>query len=180
MKDDRNLFSRCLLICRPRPLMDLKQILGMYEVTTIPRAIFYADGSMVHSAGKSKLMHLLENLTTSVNTCPPQSDVINKLHVAIVDAMAEVHTSVTRNAVTVNDLADSFCCRIFHKYTDFDEIHAIFDTYIGLHNSLKSSERNRRQQGEQPIRYKIEGSTKIKNVPLRKNFITYTNKRLNH
>ena len=65
-----------------------------------------------------------------INTCPRQSDVINKLYVAIVDAMAEVHTLVAKDVVTVNDLADSFCCRIFHKYTDFDEMNAIFDTYV--------------------------------------------------
>ena len=53
MKDDRNLFSHCLLICWSRPLMDLKQILGMYALTAIPRALFYVDGSMVYSAGKS-------------------------------------------------------------------------------------------------------------------------------
>jgi hypothetical protein len=176
VKQDSNLFTRSVLICRSRPDMDIKGILGKYELTVVPRSLFHPDGSMIHSDGKSKLMHHLEDIGTkhAETLNPPVShdgihsgtaDLIG-LNVAVVDGMAEVQILSNATLKSVADLTDSFCNVILKKYGMFSEIHMVFDTY--LNDSLKTTERARRQKGMEPVRYRILGNDNIKLVPLKK------------
>ena len=96
MKKDQSLFTRTLLVCRSRPYLNLQEIIGRYELTVVPRALFHADGTMLHLAGKSKLMHHLHDLvqkdTVSCSSSVETKTISTALvfDVAVVDAMAEV------------------------------------------------------------------------------------------
>lgn len=59
VQEDRNLFTRCPMLCRSRPNLVLKDIIGKYELSVVPRSMFHPDGTMMHGSAKSKLMHHL-------------------------------------------------------------------------------------------------------------------------
>lgn len=87
--------------------------------------------------------------------------------VAVIDAMAEVQMFTPGNLPTIADLSKCFADKILNiKYNVFSEVHLVFDTY--LEDSLKGSERVRRESGITPIRYKLEGNTKIDKVQMKK------------
>ena len=65
-----------LLVSKPRDI-DLKQTVGAYEFSIAPRALFAADGSLLHSTSKSDLTLILENLLQKKEV--PQED-NNKSH----------------------------------------------------------------------------------------------------
>ena len=52
------------------------------------------------------------------------------------------------------------------KYAMFSQMHVVFDTYV--ENSLKAATRCIQQHGTVPKEYKINNSTNIKSVPLKK------------
>lgn len=62
LKEDRNLFQRLVIICRTQPNIDFQQILGEYELSVVPRALFSMDGLMYVEENKSILMQQLEKL----------------------------------------------------------------------------------------------------------------------
>ena len=176
VKQDSSLFTRCLLVCRSHPAMDIKEIIGKYELSVVPRSLFHADGSMMHSDSKSKLMHHLEEvgklhsasllLVGTNNNVSLKTKDISCIDVAIIDGMAEVQIMSSGIAGTVRELAAAFSNAILKKYAMFSEIHVVFDTYIN--ESLKSAERERRQKGMEPIRYKILGNDNMRPVALKK------------
>lgn len=176
VKQDSSLFTRCILVCRSRPEMDIKEIIGKYELSVVPRSLFHADGSMIHSESKSKLMHHLKDVgkvhAASLNPEPGNdTSSLNmqdhsNFDVAIVDGMAEVQIMSSGAAGTVRELASNFSNAVLKKYGMFSEIHVVFDTYIS--QSLKSAERARRQKGVEPIRYKIIGNDNMRPVTLKK------------
>ena len=61
LKEDRSLFARMLVVCKSRPDINLKESIGKYEFSVVPRFLFAADGTMLHCSMKSKLMTILEN-----------------------------------------------------------------------------------------------------------------------
>ena len=62
LKEDRSLFARMLVVCKSRPDINLKESIGKYEFSVVPRSLFAADGTMLHCSMKSKLMTFLEKL----------------------------------------------------------------------------------------------------------------------
>ena len=56
LKEDRSLFARLM----SRSDIDIKEAIGLYEFTVVPRALFASDGTMMHCSSKSMLMHILE------------------------------------------------------------------------------------------------------------------------
>ena len=60
LKEDRSLFVRLMLVCKSRPDIDIKEAIGLYEFTVVPRYLFTSDGTMMHCSCKSTFMHILE------------------------------------------------------------------------------------------------------------------------
>ena len=56
LKEDRSLFARLMMVSKSRPDIDIKEAIGLYEFTVVPRALFAPDGTMMHCSCKSMLM----------------------------------------------------------------------------------------------------------------------------
>ena len=61
LQEDQSLFGRMMIVCQTRPEINVKEGVGMYEFTVVPRALFAAEGSMLHCPNKRAFMSLLEN-----------------------------------------------------------------------------------------------------------------------
>ena len=171
VKQDQNLFTRTLMICRSRPDMVLKDIIGKYELTVVPRSMFHPDGSMMHISAKSKLMHHLEELVkddvTKGDTASQTDSTTNgRMSVAVIDAMAEVQMFTPVNSSTITELSCCFADKILNKYNLLSEVHLVFDTYFD--DSLKGYERKKCEKEVVPISYKIDANTVILKVPMNK------------
>ncbi|CAH3043013.1 unnamed protein product [Porites lobata] len=173
LKEDRCLFARMMVICKSRPEIDIKEAVGVYEFSVVPRSMFAADGNMLHCSAKSALMSILEKLPSnrSVEQAEPTDQLANadgEIKVSIVDGMAEVQALEKPDWIkTCSDLADHFTVTIFHKYRDADEVRVIFDRY-DVPLSLKTATREFRQGGLEPISYKITDTTQISKVPMKR------------
>ena len=125
-----------MVICKSRPEIDIKEAVGVYEFSVVPRSMFAADGNMLHCSAKSALMSILEKLSNdrSVEQAEPTNQFANadvQIKVAIVDGMAEVQSLEKPDWIkTCSDLADHFAATIFEKYQDADEIRLIFDRFV--------------------------------------------------
>ena len=125
-----------MVICKSRP-EKLKEVVGVYEFSVVPRSMFAADGNMLHCSTKSALMSILEKLSSdrSVEQAEPTDQLaVNadvQMKVSIVDGMAEVQALDKPDWIkTCSDLADHFTVTIFDKYRDADEIRLIFDRFV--------------------------------------------------
>ena len=136
LKEDRCLFARMMVICKSRPEIDIKEAVGVYEFSVVPRSMFAADGNMLHCSAKSALMSILEKLPSdrSVEQAEPTDQFANadvQIKVSIVDGMAEVQALEKPDWIkTCSDLANQFTVTIFDKYKEADEIRLIFDRFV--------------------------------------------------
>ena len=136
LKEDRCLFARMMVIYKSRPEIDIKEAVGVYEFSVVPRSMFAADGNMLHCSAKSALMSILEKLPSdrSVEQAEPTDQLVNagrQIKVSIVDGMAEVQALEKPDWIkTCSDLADHFTVTIFHKYREADEVRVIFDRFV--------------------------------------------------
>lgn len=147
LQEDRSLFARMMMVCKRRPEIDIKEAVGVYEFSVVPRSLFASDGTMLCCSTKSVLLHILERQ----NTCAPTddnttSDVTDAPYkVDVVDGMAELQAldkpAWIRNCA---QLADHFTSRLLRKYDGSNEIRVIFDRY-DVESSLKTATRVRRQ-----------------------------------
>ena len=62
LQEDRSLFARMMVVCKSRPEINLKEAIGQYEFSVVPRSLFAADGTMHHCSMKSSLMTIIEKL----------------------------------------------------------------------------------------------------------------------
>lgn len=97
LKEDHSLFARMMMVCKAHPEIDIKEAVGQYEFSIVPRSMFAADGAMFHCASKSALTDILEKLVTEGNTDGStkedlclETEITATQKVAIVDTMAEV------------------------------------------------------------------------------------------
>lgn len=97
LKEDRSLFAGMMMVCKAHPEIDIKEAVGQYEISIVPRSMFAADGAMFHCASKSTLMDILEKLDTEGNTDGStkedlrlDTEITATQKVTIVNAMAEV------------------------------------------------------------------------------------------
>ena len=187
MKDDRSLFARMLIVARSRPEVNLKEAIGQHEFTSLPRALFAIDGTLLPGTDKSKLMGILEELpnqkTTEADHQPeivPEdgeqaediAEVLPK-KVTIIDGMAVVQAMGKPPSIkTCAQWADHFTAVLESKAKDYDEIHLVFDRY-DLPTSLKEATRERRQ-GTRPVTaYHVEDNTPLGKVSA-KQFLSST------
>ena len=79
LKEDRCLFARMMVICKSRPDIDIKEAVGVYEFSVVPRSMFAADGNMLHCSAKTALMSILEKLPNdrSVEQAEPTNQFVN-------------------------------------------------------------------------------------------------------
>ena len=94
LKEDRCLFTWMMVICKSRPEIDIKEAVGVYEFSVVPRSMFAADGTLLHCSAKSALMSILGKLPSdrSVEQAEPTDQLANadeQIKVSIVDGMAE-------------------------------------------------------------------------------------------
>ena len=172
LKDDRFLFARLLIVARSRPDIDLGQAIGTYEFTTLPRALFTADGSLVACTDKSKLMGILESLPNSKQDSPvtsalpdnPNNALTESKKVAVLDGMALVQElGIRKGTKSCLELASAFIYKLCLMTKGHDEIHLVFDRY-DLQMSLKDATRARRVLGTKTITYHVTDSTSLTNV----------------
>ena len=166
LQEDRALFARLLVVSKARDI-DLKQAVGTYEFSVVPRSLFASDGSLLHTTSKSDLMLILENLP-KVEAVPQENNNqrvdqagVNYKCVAVIDAMADLQTLDKPECIkTCHDRANHFIGRHWQKYGDYDEVHLVFDRY-DTGESLKASTRERRLGGNRAVAYHITDSTSI-------------------
>ena len=150
LKETKDLYGRLMVLARSNRDIDQNQAVGTYEFTSTPRALFSPNGSVLPCSDKSKLIHVLEMLTTRETTeadqqsdeDPIETDTDPPDHrrkIAVVDGMVLVQKITTKPAtvVTVKDL--SVC---FNDTRSFDEVIVDFNTYNV--DSLKSTTRQKR------------------------------------
>ena len=65
---------------------------------------------------------------------------------------------------TVKDLSVYFNDRLVDLTKDYDEVIVVFDTYRA--GSLKKRTRQKRQKGNDPVKYQVRDETRIQHVPL--------------
>ena len=172
LREDRSLFARLLVVCRTRPEIDLKETIGIYEFSVVPRSLFAADGTMLRCSRKSALMPILEKLPSAasngegINSTPVPTG--SQMKVIIIDGMAELQCldkpEWIHNCV---QLAQHFIDTLEQKYGRINEKRVIFDRY-DLTISLKQATREKRQGGKDPVYYKITDSTKISKLPMKR------------
>ena len=90
LQEDRSLFARMMMVCQTRPEINVKEAVGMYEFTVVPRALFAGEGSMLHCPNKSALMSLLEKEKPVSNE--PVAPQVTRHKVDIVDGMAALQS----------------------------------------------------------------------------------------
>ena len=131
LQEDRSLLARVMMVCKSRPEIDIKETVGQYEFSIVPRSLFAADCTMLHCASKSNLMSILEKLNGNRNhrrVAGPNED---QMKVATVDGMAEVQSLYKpkwiRNCAL--QLAEHFSNRVMQTHNGSNEVRLIFDRY---------------------------------------------------
>lgn len=177
LKETKDLYGRLMVLAKSSRDIDQKQAIGNHEFTLTPRALFAPGGSVLPCTDKSKLIHIIQKLTTDLPQQPSATseqgdgetssatcDGHPSWKIAVVDGMVLVQKMVKKPAtvVTVQDLSRCFNDRLVSLTTEYDEIILVFDTYHS--DSLKNKTREKRQQGKAPIQYQIRDDTNIKHV----------------
>ena len=90
LTEDRALFGRMAIISNSRPELDMRETIGEFEFSTVPRAFFAADGMMLYCSNKSVLSHCVVDNSSIPDPVLPSNMVKDGKSVIIVDAMGEV------------------------------------------------------------------------------------------
>jgi len=103
LTEDRALLGRMAIISKSRPELDMKEMVGQYEFSVVPRALFAPDGSMLYCSNKSMLYHCVVDELLLADSVTP-NNIVTEQSVIIIDAMAEKDDTVE----TSNQIADVF------------------------------------------------------------------------
>lgn len=55
LKEDRSLFAKLMAVCKSRPEINIKEVIGHYEFSVAPSSLFAPDGTMLHCSAESAL-----------------------------------------------------------------------------------------------------------------------------
>ena len=66
--------------------------------------------------------------------------------------------------LTVKDLSVCFNDRVMNLTRSFDEVIVVFNTYKA--DSLKSTTRQKRQKGKDPVQYQVRDETSIRHITM--------------
>ena len=127
LQEDRSLFACMMMVCKTWPEIDIKETVGQYEFSIVPRSLFAVLGTMLHCSSKSNLMNILEKLNDNRRVASPNED---QVQVAIVDGMAEVQSLDKPEWIkNCTQLAEQFSNRVLQTYTGRNEVRLIVDRY---------------------------------------------------
>ena len=134
LKEDRSLFVRMMMVCKACPETDIKEAVGEYEFSIVPRLMFAADGTMLHCSSKNTLMNILEKMDPRRNTEGSTEEgllVVTGMaatqKVSIVDAMAEVQTLDKPDWIkSCSQLVKHFTMYVFEKYVGIGSHDTVF------------------------------------------------------
>ncbi|KXJ20012.1 hypothetical protein AC249_AIPGENE15286 [Exaiptasia diaphana] len=163
---EREIFGRLLVVARNRDV-DLKDVLS-YELSRVPMALAYPDGSL-RKTSKSNLMPHLEQVSS-----PSQLPMSSLATAVMVDAMALIHVIKSAGATTFGDLAVRYS-DVITKYLTSNSctrLDLVFDQY--LEKSIKAEERIRRG----PVSY-LEVTIHSPSTPVPKQWSKYMSNPLN-
>lgn len=62
LKEDRSLFAKLMAVCKSRPEINIKEVIGQYEFSVAPSSLFAPDGTMLHCSAESALLTILVKL----------------------------------------------------------------------------------------------------------------------
>ena len=142
LTETKHLYGHLKVLTTSNRDIDQNNAVANYEFTLIPRTLFTPDGSMLPCTDKSKLIHNLEKLASTVGTnqhteilasneqSDPLDDPISKI--AIVDGMVLVQKMMKNKKgtfSTVKDLAQSFNDRLTTLTAELSEVILVFNTY---------------------------------------------------
>ena len=132
----------------------MKELLGTYEFSTVPRSSFALDGTQLLCVNKSSLIKILEDQVTvevvedladAVQLDIAFSVIVNtskNLNVVVLGGMAEQQSMKKSSGNTCSDFANEFNRKLEYILSRYYETHVVFDTY--RENSLKSLMRKKK------------------------------------
>ena len=177
LQEDRSPFAQMLVISKSRSEINLRETIAMYEFSVVPRAMFAADGTMLHCSTKSNLMAILEKLpTNNQETSVPledaqaqvAGDAATSTRKLVTDGMDEVQCFGKPNWVqNSSQVANCFTQQLLEKYHNSDEMHVVFDRY-DVNDSLETFTRQKRQGGQAPIAYHVTDTTNIAKIEMKR------------
>ena len=62
MHEEKNPLTRFLITARKRPELSLEEALGHFELSVVPKALFFNDGQPLNCTDKSSILHHIEEL----------------------------------------------------------------------------------------------------------------------
>lgn len=148
LREDRDLLGRFLIIQGSRPglVPKINEIIGEYEMSTVPRSLCAVDRSLYIPNDKASIMHAVEDATADSLSVPPVPDIRQEdtpVKVLIIDAMGVLQSMTkTPNMLKISHLQEAFNKRIETMMGSYDEGHVVFDRY--LDQSLKNKTRQKR------------------------------------
>ena len=171
LKYERSLFARLVVVVKSRPDIDIKESIGTFEFTPLPRSLFDGSGDLLSATNKSQLMSIETYTEKQMKTKSMNSEQIPKT--CIIDGMVLVQEMGKLLWISsCQDLSDHFLDRLETQTKEYVEIHFIFDRY-DIDMSLKAATRERRLVGADSITYQITDKTSIKAIPMKK-FLSHT------
>ena len=148
LRGNCNLFARCALIQGKRNI-DMKVIVGDYELTVFPKSLFTSDGSLLDGS-KSKSDAVTEVMKAA--EVEPNEQLPLNPDCVVFDAMRLLNEMNTKKFKTGNDLLNEFLRRIDVISSNAQIRIVSFDTYRES-SSLKDSIRITHKKPSIPPRY---------------------------
>ena len=105
--------------------MHLQECLSKNELSIVPRLLFAADETMMYCSTKSKLMGILEKMSSAETSDVAPPDILQpNTCVTIIHTMADVRSVEKPSWIkTCKDLSAHFIAFIQRKYDEYDELH---------------------------------------------------------
>ena len=158
-----NFFAQLAIVASDRNI-DMKDVIGQYELTATPKSFIDYDRQLHPGGeGKSKLVEVLTKFATGSKTIQRCGQVFN---VAAVDAMQNVQNlTKSPDVKTFPDLAMVFCKEINERVFQSDIAVIAFDTYH--QQSLKGATRSIRLGNKTPFQFVVNDAANIEDVTLK-------------
>ena len=105
--------------------MHIQECLSNYELLIVPRLLFAADETMLYCSAKSKLLDILEMMSSAETSDVVPPDILqpNKC-VTIIHTVTDVQSMDKPSWIkTCKDLSAHFIAFIQRKYDEYDELH---------------------------------------------------------
>jgi len=143
LRGNCNLFARCALMQQQRDI-NMKEVIGEFELTTTPRSLFNPDGSLLNgSVNKADAVtEVLDKFQVKVHETMP-----SQAKCCVIDSMRIINEMNPKPRIikTGRDLAMEFNRKVDQKALDSNLLVIVFDIYV-LSHSLKGRTRKERKK----------------------------------